>query len=74
MKHRHLAQSDYSAPAIDDIIARGRRDDWVALANAMHDEPSIRETVKRVCQAYLTEPGAQRYHFWKHYAELRAAA
>ena len=70
MMHRHLKRSDFSPPVVDDIIARGRKSDWAELADAMHGDPAVRQTVERVCAAYVVDPYAQRYHFWKHYAEL----
>ena len=74
MEHRHLKRSDFSPPAIDDIIGRGRNADWAALADAMECDAAIRETILRVCAAYVADPYAQRYHFWKHYAEQAISA
>lgn len=74
MKHRHLHSSDFSPPAVDDIISRGRKQDWAELADAMEREPAVRETIKRICGAYVGDPTAQRYHFWKHYAERATTA
>jgi hypothetical protein len=31
------------------------------------------EKVLRVCQAHIADPYAQRYHFWKQYAERHIA-
>jgi len=72
MRHRHLEHSDYTAAAIDDIIARGGRQDWVELRNAATD-PTIAGKVLRVCQAHVLHPYAQRYHLWRHYVSRTAA-
>jgi hypothetical protein len=31
------------------------------------------EKILRVCRAHVEDPFAQRYHFWKHYAERNLA-
>lgn len=67
--HRHLAHQKFTLAAIDDIIARGKRQDWAELRRAALDDRAIMEKVLRVCQAHVADPYAQRYHFWKHYAE-----
>ena len=64
MKHRHLERSDYSLPAIDDIISRGKWVDWVDLQHELVHNPEIRVKIQQVCEAYITDPYAQRYHFW----------
>jgi hypothetical protein len=73
MRHRHLTHQAYTLAAIDDIIARGKRQDWAGLRTALLADPLIREKVLRVCAAHIADPYAQRYHFWKHYAERVAA-
>lgn len=73
MRHRHLTHQAYTLAAIDDIIARGKRQDWAELRTALLADPLIREKVLRVCAAHIADPYAQRYHFWKHYAERVAA-
>ena len=72
MEHRHLKHCDYSMAAIDDIIARGGRKDWVELRNATAD-PGVVQKILRVCQAHTSDPCAQRYHLWRHYASRTAA-
>jgi hypothetical protein len=57
--------------AIDDVIARGKRADWAELRRAMLADDAIRAKVLKVCRAYVEDTYAQRYHFWKHYAEQR---
>lgn len=69
MLHRHLTHQRFTLAAIDDVIARGKRQDWAELRKAALADWSILEKVLRICQAHITDPYAQRYHFWKHYAE-----
>lgn len=69
MLHRHLTHQSFTLATIDDIIARGKRRDGAALRTAMLRDPAIRDKVLRVCAAHVADPYAQRYHFWKHYAE-----
>lgn len=72
MQHRHLSHVDYTAAAIDDIIGRGGRKDWVALRQAAGDT-LIRHKIRRVCEAYTSDPYAQRYHLWRHYVDRPSA-
>jgi len=73
MQHRHLNHEMFTLAAIDDIIARGKRPDWVALRRAALADPDLMQKVLRVCRANCDDPYAQRYHFWKHYAEIHLA-
>jgi len=73
MKHRHLTHQEYTAAAIDDVIARGKRRDWEELRRAVLAEHSIASKILRVCRAHLADPYAQRHHFWKHYVDRRFA-
>jgi len=73
MQHRHLNHQEYTAAAIDDVIARGKRKDWEALRSAALSEKTIVEKILRVCGNRVADPYAQRYHFWKHYADRRLA-
>lgn len=74
MKHRHLTHEQFSLAAIDDVIARGKRVDWAELRRVMLADEAIRHKVLRVCAVHVPDPYAQRYHFWKHYAEHHAPA
>jgi len=67
MLHRHLNHSDWTLAAVDDIVARGRLDDWKCLRDAVAARPDVRERVLRVCAAHASDPYAQRYHFWDYY-------
>lgn len=73
MNHRHLTHQQFTLAAIDDLIARGKRQDWAALRRALLQDRAILEKVLRVCQAHIADPYAQRYHFWKQYAERHLA-
>lgn len=66
MLHRHLNHSDWTLAAVDDVIARGRMEDWKTLRDAAENE-EVRERIQRVCLAHLSDPYAQRYHFWNAY-------
>jgi hypothetical protein len=74
MPHRHLNHDRFTLAAIDDIIARGRMPAWSALRTALRSAPSVRRKVQRVCAAHASDPFAQRYRFWAHYASDEAAA
>jgi hypothetical protein len=73
MLHRHLTHQQFTLAAIDDVIARGKRRDWAELRQAALQDQAVLEKVLRVCQAHIADPYAQRYHFWKHYAEQHLA-
>ena len=73
MLHRHLNHGDFTLAAIDDVIERGKREDWRELRLAALEDRSIMEKVLRVCEAHANDPYAQRYHFWRDYAELHLA-
>ncbi|MGC8878889.1 MAG: hypothetical protein ACP5R2_06680 [Anaerolineae bacterium] len=67
--HRHLTHQRFTLAAIDDVIARGKRQDWAELRKAALADRALLQKILRVCQAHIADPYAQRYHFWKHYAE-----
>jgi len=69
MQHRHLNHQQYTLAAIDDVISRGQWQDWADLRRAVLADPAIMDKVERVCRPYAADPYAQRYHFWRHYAE-----
>ena len=39
------------------------------LRRAALADRALLEKVLRVCQVHVADPYAQRYHFWKQYAE-----
>jgi hypothetical protein len=69
MLHRHLNHQRFTLAAIDDVISRGRWQDWVELRRAAIRDQALLESVQRVCRPFLDDPYAQRYHFWMHYVE-----
>lgn len=73
MLHRHLNHQKLTLAAIDDIIARGKRRDWSELRHAALNDRTIMEKTLRVCLAHTSDPYAQRYHFWKQYAQRHLA-
>ena len=73
MQHRHLNHQQFTLVAIDDVIARGRRQDWAELRRATRADPTLLEKVIRICTAHTSDPYAQRYHLWRHYAEKHLA-
>ncbi|WP_069469672.1 hypothetical protein [Candidatus Marithrix sp. Canyon 246] len=73
MLHRHLNHQQYTLAAIDNIISRGGWEDWLKLRDAVLNNGSLLEKVQRICHAYVHDPYAQRYHFWKHYAKKHLA-
>lgn len=74
MLHRHLNHQELTLAAIDDVIARGRWQDWAGLRRAVISDRSVLERVQRVCRQHLSDRYAQRYHFWMHYAEEHSGA
>jgi hypothetical protein len=75
MQHRHLKVVDFSAMSLDDMIERGKWQDWAVLRVAARRNPEIARTIRMVCAARGQNPYAQRHRFWGHYAEklLQAA-
>lgn len=69
MRHRHLNHQRWTLAAIEDVIARGRWQDWADLRRAVLADPALLDKVVRVCRPYTLDPYAQRHHFWMHYAE-----
>lgn len=69
MLHRHLNHQEFTLAAIDDIISRGLWADWADLRRELLRNPSIMEKVERVCSPQVSDPYAQRHHFWMNYVE-----
>lgn len=69
MLHRHLTHEDFTLAAIDDVIARGRWEDWKALRRTALRDAVVMGKILRVCKAHVSDPYALRYHFWRHYVE-----
>jgi len=51
------------------VISRGKWRDWAELRSAVLSDPALLDKVERVCRPYLSDPYAQRYHFWMNYAK-----
>ncbi|MGB8262016.1 MAG: hypothetical protein WCE75_16775 [Terracidiphilus sp.] len=69
MRHRHLNHSEYTLAALDDVIERGKREDWARLRSVALRERAVMERILRVALAHANDPCAQRHHFWRQYAE-----
>jgi hypothetical protein len=70
MLHRHLNNGvGFDLPAIDDVIDRGKREDWAQLRSAALQDRDLMEDILRISLAHAQDPYAQRYHFWRQYAE-----
>ena len=69
MLHRHLNHQRFTLAAIDDVISRGKWQDWAELRQAALSDRALLDKVERVCLPYASDPYAQRYHFWMHYVE-----
>jgi hypothetical protein len=74
MLHRHLNHRQYTLTALDDVIDRGKREDWAQLRSVALEDRVIMEKILRVALAHAQNPYAQRYHFWRHYAEQHLTA
>ncbi len=71
MLHRHLNHEEYTIAAIDDVIARGKRTDWLALQQAFLAKPALGKKILQACLGHLADPYEQRYRLWKLYAERK---
>lgn len=74
MLHRHLNHQRLTLAAIDDVISRGRWQDWADLRRAILADRALLDKVERVCRPYASDPYAQRRHFWMHCAEEHRSA
>jgi hypothetical protein len=73
MQHRHLNHVRFTLAAIDDVIARGNRQDWEELRRATLSDRSLFDAIQRVCDPHRDDLHAQRYHFWMHYVKRHHA-
>jgi hypothetical protein len=69
MRHRHLNHRRLTLAAIDDVISRGRWQDWTELRPAVLAGRTLLDKVERVCRPHVSDPYAQRYHFWMRHTE-----
>ena len=72
--HRNLDDREFSLPAIDNVISRGRWRDWADLRRAAREDPALLDDIARICAHYVGDPYAQRYHFWMNHVEAHRAA
>jgi hypothetical protein len=56
MLHRHLNHQRFTLAAIDDVISRGRWEDWVELRRAVLADRALLDKVERVCRAHVADP------------------
>ena len=73
MLHRHLNHQKLTVAAVDDLIARGKRQDWAELRRAALGDRKVMDRISRVCRAREANPRAQRYRFWRQYVERNLA-
>lgn len=69
MRHRHLNHQTFTLAAIDDVIDRGAKTDWLELRLAALKDPQVHDRIRIVCEAHVADPHAQRYHFWMNYVK-----
>ncbi len=69
MQHRHLNHQRFTLAAIDDVIRRGRWDDWAELRRAALEDRALLDKIERVCARCIADPYAQRHHFWMNYVK-----
>lgn len=74
MLHRHLDHQRLTLAAIDDVIARGRWDDWAELRRAVLADGTLLDKVEQLCRARAADPFAQRHRFWLSYAQAHRTA
>lgn len=69
MLHRHLNHQRFTLAAIDDLILRGKWNDWAELRLAVLADAAVVDKIIRVCSPYVADPYAQRHHFWMNYVK-----
>jgi mRNA-degrading endonuclease HigB of HigAB toxin-antitoxin module len=52
--HRHLNHQRFTLAAIDDVISRGRWQDWADLRQAVLSDNDLLNQVERVCRPYVS--------------------
>ena len=74
MLHRHIIEAEKpSLAAIDDIIDRGGVEEWRGLKSRAEADVTLLAKILKVCAAKISDPYAQRYHLWNHYAQHAVA-
>jgi hypothetical protein len=70
MLHRHLNHQEYTLAAIDDVIDRGKPEDWTELRAAALNDRTIMEKIFRVAVAHSDDPySPEVYLLWRKFAE-----
>ncbi len=70
MIHRHLTHDELTVAAIDDVIGRGKPEDWLELQYEFLSRPiEVRGKILAACGGHTSDPYEQRYRLWKLYAE-----
>ena len=41
--------------AIDDVVCRGKKDDWIELRSAALSDPTVIGRIRKVCEAHLAD-------------------
>ena len=74
MQHRHLNHQRYTLAAIDDVVIRGRWQDWAQLRQAVLADHCLLDKIAQVCRPRIVDPYAQRHHFWMNYVTEHRSA
>lgn len=74
VQHRHLNHQAFTPAAVDDIISRGRWQDWAEMRRGILANRSLLDVVEQVCRQYIADPYAQRHHFWMNYVRQHKIA
>ena len=75
MKHRHLNHSRYTLAAIDSLITRGEKADWMELMEAAKNDAALLGKIQRVCLANAgADFDADLYEFWRQWLAQQGAA
>jgi hypothetical protein len=70
MLHRHLNTEEYTLAAVDDVIDRGKPEDWTDLRSAALNDRTIMEKILRVAVAHADDPySGELYPLWRQFAE-----
>ncbi len=75
MEHRHLNHSRYTIAAIDSVITRGEKADWLELMEAAKTDSALLEKIDRVCHANAHgDFDADMYEFWRQWLVQQGSA
>lgn len=70
MLHHHLNHQEFTLAAIDDIIDRGKPEDWAELREAALRSDLIMEKILRVASARVDDPYSDDlYTLWREFAQ-----